>query len=178
MTGLNSKITFKVLGKEKLFNSIVAENSERIKRICSYYNSNEEDQKDLYQEVMINIWRSLDSFRGDSKVSTWVYRVAVNTSLSYRGFFCKESNLRVCINNTHLNSFLDEECVEEKLERQDRHQLLQNALNQLSVIDKLLVSLTIEGLSMREIADVIGITESNVKVKIHRIKKMLRENLS
>jgi len=165
------------LSKEEKFNQIVSENSERIQRICRYYNSNEEDQKDMYQEVLVNIWKSIESFRGDSAISTWVYRVAVNTSLSFTGKAFRHMKLMVNGTTQNLNSILDEENLKVKLEQENLLNRLQIELNQLSVIDKALISLMLEGLSMKEIADVIGITEPNVKVKIHRIKGQLKEKL-
>lgn len=164
--------------KEEKFNQLIAENGERIRRICSYYNSNAEDQKDMYQEVLVNIWKSLDSFRGESAISTWIYRVAVNTSLTYTGKAYRHMKLMVNNDTQNLNSVLDEENLKEKLEQENRLTRLQTELNQLSVIDKALISLMLEGLTMKEIADVIGITEPNVKVKIHRIKSQLKEKLN
>ncbi len=163
--------------KEEQFNQLIADNSDRIKRICSYYNSNVDDQKDMYQEVLVNIWKSLDNFRGDAAISTWIYRVAVNTSLSFTGKAYKHMKLMVKADNQYLSSVLDDE-VEHKLTEERQLEHLQNELNLLSVIDKALISLMLEGLSMKEIAEVIGITESNVKVKIHRIKGQLKTKLA
>ena len=80
--------------KEEKFNTIVSDNGERIRNICRYYNSNAEDQKDMYQEVLVNIWKSLDSFRGDSAMSTWVYRVAVKhiANIYRKGFQAYETD--------------------------------------------------------------------------------------
>ena len=98
--------------KEEKFNQIVAENSERIKRICAYYSSNTHDPKDIYQEVLINIWKSLDSFRGDSAISTWIYRIAVNTTLSYVGNAYKYMKLMVRADTQNLGVLFDEESIE------------------------------------------------------------------
>ena len=163
--------------KEEKFNTIVSDNGERIRNICRYYNSNAEDQKDMYQEVLVNIWKSLDSFRGDSAMSTWVYRVAVNTSLTFTGKAFRHMKLMVNSETTNLNSILDDENLKQKLAEEKLLERMQLELNQLSVIDKALISLMLEGLSMKEIAEVIGITEPNVKVKIHRIKSQLKEKL-
>ena len=163
--------------KEEKFNTIVSDNGERIRNICRYYNSNAEDQKDMYQEVLVNIWKSLDSFRGDSAMSTWVYRVAVNTSLTFTGKAFRHMKLMVNSETTNLNSILDDENLMQKLAEEKLLERMQLELNQLSVIDKALISLMLEGLSMKEIAEVIGITEPNVKVKIHRIKSQLKEKL-
>jgi len=163
--------------KEEKFKTIVSDNGERIRNICRYYNSNVEDQKDMYQEVLVNIWKSLDSFRGDSAMSTWVYRVAVNTSLTFTGKAFRHMKLMVNSDTTNLNSILDDENLKQKLAEEKLFDRMQLELNQLSVIDKALISLMLEGLSMKEIAEVIGITEANVKVKIHRIKSQLKEKL-
>lgn len=166
------------MSKEERFKQLLEENSERIQRICRYYNPNTEDQKDMYQEVLVNIWKSLDGFRGESALSTWVYRVAVNTSLSFTGKAFKEMKLMVDADKVNLSSIIDEENLKEKVQTEAQFNRLQDELNLLSVIDKALISLTLEGLSMREIADVIGITEPNVRVKIHRIKTQLRDKLT
>jgi RNA polymerase sigma-70 factor (ECF subfamily) len=165
------------LNKEERFNKIVSENKHRILNICSYYNSNAEDQKDMYQEILVNIWKSLDSFRGDSALGTWVYRVAINTSLTYTGKAFRQMKLFVNNDTQNINAVLDDESLKEKLEQEMQLEKLQAELNQLSVIDKALISLMLEGLSMKEISDIIGITEPNVKVKIHRVKTQLKEKL-
>ncbi len=163
--------------KEEKFNQIVAENGERIKRICSYYNSNSDDQKDMFQEVLVNIWKSLDSFRGDSAISTWIYRIAVNTSLTFTGKYYSRMKLIINCNTQNLNVVFDEDSLYVKQIQEEQFDRLQTELNMLSVIDKSLISLMLEGLTMKEIGNVIGITEANVKVKIHRIKTQLKVRL-
>ena len=132
----------------------------------------------MYQEVLVNIWKSLDNFRGDSAISTWVYRVAVNTSLSFTGKSYKQMKLMVHSDTQNLSSILDEENLEEKLQQEDLLDRMQVELNLLSVIDKTLISLMLEGLNMKEVANIIGISESNTKVKIHRIKAQLKSKLA
>lgn len=163
--------------KEQEFNKIVIENSELIKRICRYYNSNIQDQQDMYQEILINIWRSLDKFRGESKLSTFIYRIAVNVSITYASKSFKESKLYVSRDTNNIDEIIDQP-QDDKVEKEKQIQQLQNVLNTMSIIDKALISLVLEGLSMKEIANVIGITEPNVKVKIHRIKTHLKEELT
>jgi RNA polymerase sigma-70 factor (ECF subfamily) len=166
------------LNKEERFNKIVVENQERILRICRYYNANVADQKDMHQEILINIWKSLDHYRGEAAINTWVYRVAVNTALSYTGKAFREMKLMVDAETENLHLFIDEQELEQKQLEEEQLILLKIELNTLSVIDKALVSLLLEGLSMKEISDVIGITEPNVKVKIHRIKAQLKTRLN
>jgi len=164
--------------KEIEFKQIIADNSERIQRICRYYNPNAEDQKDMYQEILVNIWKSLDKFRGDSAISTWIYRIAVNTALSFSGKTFRHLKMRIDCDPNQLNLLLDDDEMDQKLKQEADLEQLQTQLNLLSVIDKALISLVLEGLSMREIAEVIGLTEPNVKVKIHRIKEQLKQQLT
>lgn len=165
------------MNKENQFNIIVSENQERIRRICNYYCSGIEDRQDIYQEVLVNIWKSLENFRGDSTISTWIYRIAVNTALTYTGKVYKNMKLMVNGHMQNLKPVLEEDALQQKLILEEQFEALQTELNLLPVIDKALISLMLEGLSMKEIADVIGITEPNVKVKLHRIKAHLKEKM-
>ncbi|PLX21574.1 MAG: hypothetical protein C0597_03265 [Marinilabiliales bacterium] len=162
--------------KEEKFRRIIKDNEQRILSICRYYSSNDEDHKDMYQEVLINIWKSIDSFRGDSQLSTWIYRVAVNTAM---GFTNKEiRRQKVFLENKdyalHNLVDLDENLAKEK---ERMFEKLENQMNQLSVIDKIIMTLVMESVNHKEIALIIGITEPNVRVKIHRIKNELKETL-
>jgi RNA polymerase sigma-70 factor, ECF subfamily len=162
--------------KEEKFRKTVGEHKKKILSICRYYAPTVEDQKDMYQEILINIWRSLESFRGDSGIGTWIYRIAVNTSLSYAGKQYKRMKLNVDIENTNLRLVVSDEADDAAL-REEQFQILQAKLNQLNFIDKAIMGLLLEDLSTREISDIIGITEPNVRVKIHRIKENLRNQM-
>lgn len=164
--------------KEIRFRQIVEENSVRISRICNYYSKNAEDSKDLYQEILINIWKSLDKFRGESSVNTWIYRIAVNTSLTFAGKNYRNLNLSIDQMPQGIGVLLDDNELEKKQKTELHLEELETQLNLLSIIDKALITMMLEGLSMREIADVIGLTEPNVKVKIHRIKENLKQQLN
>jgi RNA polymerase sigma-70 factor, ECF subfamily len=163
--------------KERRFKEIIESNSTRINRICSYYCHNDADLKDMYQEVLVNIWKSLDKFRGDSTISTWIYRIAVNTSINFSGSSYRNRKLYIDQVPQSLNVLLDDDDLEQKFRKEEQLEQLEICLNQLSVIDKALISLVLEGLSLHEIADVVGLTEPNVKVKIHRVKEQLKQNL-
>lgn len=162
--------------KEVKFRKVIEENEHKISSICKYYSSNDEGQKDLYQEVLINIWKSLDSFRGDAQLSTWIYRVAVNTAMGFTNKEIKRQKIFIDHNESILNNLVD---LEEDLakDKEKLVQQLENQINQLSVIDKIIMTLVMESVNHKEIASVIGITEPNVRVKIHRIKNELKETL-
>ncbi|WP_051538708.1 RNA polymerase sigma factor [Prolixibacter bellariivorans] len=131
----------------------------------------------MYQEILVNIWKSLDKFRGESSINTWIYRIAVNTAISFSGKSYRHSKLMINTDSSAMNILYDHSELESKLKQEALFEQLQVELNQLSIIDKALISLLLEGLTMKEIANVIGITEPNVKVKIHRIKSQLKEKL-
>ena len=162
--------------KEERFNILIKENHNRIQRICKYYAPVSEDQKDIYQEILVNIWKSLENFRGDAQESTWIYRIALNTAMGFAGKEFRRMRIVLDGGEKNLTNLISEDDNEVKL-REDQFNILQNQLNQLSVIDKAIMSLVLEDLSSKEIADIIGITEPNVRVKIHRIKETLREQL-
>lgn len=160
--------------KEEKFRKVISDNEHRILSICRYYSDNGEDQKDMYQEVLINIWKSLGSFRGNSQLSTWIYRVAVNTAMGFANKEIRRQKIFLDPKENTLQSFVD---VNENIgkEKEKLFQVLENEINQLSVIDKIIMTLALESVNHKEIASVVGITEPNVRVKIHRIKGELKE---
>ena len=166
------------MSKEEKFRKVIDENDNRIKSVCRYYSKNQEKQKDIYQEILINIWKGLDSFRGDAQPGTWIYRIATNTAI---GIVLKEQkrlNLEVVLEEKNLKYFSEAPEIQDLTEKENLLTELENQINQLSVIDKILITLLLEDLSYREIAEIVGITEPNVRVKIHRIKSMLREKMN
>jgi len=162
--------------KEEIFRTIIRENKEKISSICRYYSSNEDDHNDMYQEVLINIWKSLENFRGDAQLSTWVYRVSVNTALGFAKKEIRRKKIFIRQDDEKLRDLLDYD--EGQIpEKEIMLQSLENKINLLSVVDKIIITLVLESVSNKEIASVIGITEPNVRVKIHRIKNELKEML-
>ena len=162
--------------KEEKFRNVINDNEDRILGICRYYSINDDDQKDMYQEVLINVWKSLDSFRGDAQLSTWIYRVAVNTAMGFANKEIRRQKIFLDQKDNGLQNFMDVDANEVK-EKEKLYQILENQINQLSVIDKIIMTLVLESVNHKEIASVIGITEPNVRVKIHRIKGELKESL-
>ena len=132
----------------------------------------------MYQEILVNIWKSIDKFRGDSAISTWIYRIAVNTSLTFAGKSYRNMNLNIDQLPQSIGILLDDDELEQKQRTESNLEELETQLNLLSIIDKALITMVLEGISMREIAEVIGLTEPNVKVKIHRIKEHLKHQLN
>jgi RNA polymerase sigma-70 factor (ECF subfamily) len=162
--------------QDRQYKEIIEGNQGRIRSVCRYYAGTSQDSEDLYQEILINVWRGLEKFRGDSQLSTWVYRIAVNTALSFVNKKNKYLNF-----NTYLDEGKAADLVGEDRDTSVAHEkqldLMADLINQLSVVDKIIMSLVLEDLSTKEIAEIVGITESNVRVKIHRIKEQLRDKV-
>lgn len=132
--------------------------------------ANDDDFDDLYQEMLIAIWKALKNFRGDSKISTWLYKVALNTALTYQRrnkfSFFQKSNLEEIENIPFTNENI-------ALEREASIEALYAAIKQLKSDDRSLVLLYLEEKSYEEIAEILGISTSLVGVKINRVKKKL-----
>ena len=161
---------------EQQYKKIIEENQHRIRSVCRHYAGHSGDADDLYQEILINIWKGMESFRGDAQVSTWVYRVAVNTALTYVNKKHKYQNFNLYWDDGKARDLVSED-PEAKVEEEKKHELVQDLMNQLSVVDKIIISLMLEELTSKEIAEIVGITETNVRVKIHRIKEDLRDKV-
>ncbi len=162
------------MDKNALFKEVLAENKDRIYRICSAYERNSIDRDDLYQEILINIWKNLEKFEGRSAISTWIYRIAVNTSLMHVKRESKRSSMSAELNENspEIAETSDEE-REEKIMTGTKIELLYSCINKLGSLDKLIISMVLEDLSYKEIADVTGLSVTNTGVRINRIKKEL-----
>ena len=127
-----------------------------------------EDREDLEQEIIFQLWRSYDRYKGDSKFSTWMYRVAINTAITY---FKKDKRRP---DNVELDTQLDIELDENSFESERLAHFYQ-AVKKLTRIEKAIILLFIEGNSHQSIAESLGITPVNARVKLNRTKKELKE---
>lgn len=140
-----------------------------VHKICRIYTSDQDAHNDLFQEVTIQLWKAYPKFRGDSKFSTWMYRVALNTAITlYR-------KSKRSIRTQDIDDISYKISAQEyDGEGEKQLQLLYSAVKELNDIDKALVFLYLEDQSYREIADTLGITEINARVKMNRIKTKLK----
>lgn len=139
-----------------------------IYKVVNIYTDNKEDKEDLLQEIWLQLWLSFPRFRSQSKVSTWMYQIALNTALTY--------SRKSAIRNKHLRHAASEQPVSDEdnvLYEQER--LLWEQIRSLQKAEKALILLYIEGISYREIAEITGDTENNVGVKLSRIRQKLRD---
>lgn len=157
--------------KQQNFIKLIKENEGIIYKITLVYAFNEEDQKDLYQEIVYQLWKSFDSFRGGSKISTWMYRIALNTSIT-RLKKEKRKGERVS-----LDSYLLERIDQIDTLMEDRIKLLYSHIKQLNTVEKGVVLLYLEGKNYDEIAAITGFTPSNVGTRLNRIKQKLKSQI-
>lgn len=158
---------------EHSFVSQLEENQNIVHKICRLYTNDADSHNDLFQEITIQLWKAYPKFRGDSKFSTWMYRVGLNTAITlYRK--SKRSVDTQSFENVGFKITADEydNTVEVQLK------LMYDAVKQLNDIDKALVFLYLEDKNYSEIAETLGITEVNARVKMNRIKEKLRNILN
>ncbi len=155
---------------EEAFLKILRVNQGILVKVCTMYCTDAESRRDLYQEIVLQLWRAFPKFRGEAKMSTWVYQIALNTAITdYRR--SRKHGVRVEISE-HLTQIPDDATT---ADWQERVQWLHLAINTLSDAEKAVVMLYLEEKSYDEIAEIVGITPGNVRVKMHRIQEKLRK---
>lgn len=151
---------------EKQFADIVKQHKSSIYSVCYMFAKNADEADDLFQEVLINLWKGMDSFRHESKVSTWIWRVSLNTCISANRKQKRKKEVRLSM-DTNLFESPDEDS------RQIR--MLHARIRRLQPFDRAIVMLWLEGLCYDEIGAVVGISVKNVSVRLVRIKEMLKQ---
>ncbi len=153
---------------ERKFIELVTSNQQIIYKVCYFYTSDDFTLDELYQETVINLWKAFPGFRGDCKVSTWIYRIAMNTCVSYmRKSSSRPDTIPITFNladnlvdNDTQNIYLQE---------------LYRMINKLGKLERALVLLYLEDKSHQEISEIMGISKNNVAVKLSRIKDKLKK---
>ena len=151
---------------ETRFVSLIQEYQKIIHKICHLYRDNREDREDLFQEVVFQLWKAFPSFKKQAKISTWIYRIALNTAIA-----AFRKNKPVIDYVAELPDIRSEQPNDARDERQERLFLL---LKKLDDSDKMLVTLYLEGLNYQQIAEIAGINENYVGVKLNRIKTKMQ----
>ncbi|WP_415374942.1 RNA polymerase sigma factor [Patiriisocius sp. Uisw_017] len=154
---------------EHNFVTQLEQNQNIVHKICRLYTNSQDAHNDLFQEITIQLWRAFPKFRGDSKFSTWMYRVALNTAIT----LYRKNKRRVKTQDFEGVSFkIKSEPYDDTVEEQLK--LMYSAVKNLNDIDKALVFLYLEDKNYREISETLGISEVNARVKMNRIKGKLR----
>lgn len=155
------------------FLNLIEANKRIIFKICNSYCRNADDREDLAQEIIYQLWKSWNSFNPEYKLSTWMYRIALNVAIS---FYRKEKKSASTVSlGEHVIEIADE-----NLDEGLAHNLsaLQKFINELNPLDRALMILYLEEKTHKEIAEIIGITSTNVATKIGRIKEQLKQKFS
>ena len=155
---------------EKELLKIIHDYQKIIYKVCKMYRDSKEDQEDLFQEIVYQLWKSYPTFRGESKISSWMYRIALNTAIvTYRKPKIPIDYYEEFPEHIHPS---DEKKISENEER------LFSALRKLNDSEKSVISLYLEDFSYHEISEITGLSESNVGVRLNRIKIKLKEILN
>lgn len=155
------------MSAERQFIEALTEAKGIIFKVIRLYVDDREDEKDLYQEIVYQAWRSYPNFRGNSKFSTWLYKVSLNTVLTFKRKPRKNVGIEVVIDR-HVGT--DES-------RNDDIERLYQAICSLAEIDRVIVTMHLDGYENEEIAEVSGLTRNHVGVKLFRIKETLANKL-
>lgn len=157
--------------KSDLFLSVIQTNKGIVYKVANSYSNNSEDRKDLVQEIIVQLWKSFENYNDQYKYSTWIYRIALNVAIS----FYRKENRRKQVSNPLSDSILNFADSNVAGETDENIGFLQQFISELKEIDKALMLLYLEEKSHKEIAEIIGITETNVATKIGRIKSSLKQ---
>lgn len=157
---------------QNLFHEIIESHKGILLKVVRAYCQNEADKQDLMQEIMIQVWQSISKFNHQSKVTTWLYRISLNVAISYY----RKNTVRTNIQD--LKEIEVQNNIEDKSATEQQLNLLEQFINELKEIDKALMVLYLEDKSHAEIAEILGMSVSNVGTKINRIKEKLKTRFS
>lgn len=155
--------------KEKEFLEMLRTHRGILVKVCTMYCTDAESRRDLYQEIVLQLWKAASKFRAESKVSTWIYQIAVNTAIT--DFRRNRQKALLTSWAEELNNLPDDEMNHE----QPLTEWLQKAIFSLSDTEKALLMLYFDNKTSEEIAEILGISPVNVRVKMHRIQEKLRK---
>ncbi|MCE6991907.1 RNA polymerase sigma factor [Dyadobacter sp. CY323] len=156
---------------EKQFVVLLNQHRGIVFKICKMYCHDAEDRRDLFQEIVFQLWRAFPTFRQESNVSTWIYRIGMNTAISnFRKETRRQSPIAFSKMEFHIPDLFEED------DGSPETALLYQAIEQLGIVEKAIVLLYLDDKSYEEMASILGISKSNVGVKLSRIKSKL-ENL-
>jgi RNA polymerase sigma-70 factor (ECF subfamily) len=158
--------------QEKSFVTLIKEHQGLIHKVCIMYEADREARNDLFQEVVLQLWRSFPTFRGEAKITTWMYRIALNTAISGLRKLGRKIKTEE-LGEYHFNiSENNQNNSEEELQK------LQWAIRQLSEIERAMIMMALDEIPYEEIAEAIGITQNNVRVRMNRIREKIKKLMS
>ena len=156
-------------GKETAFLTLMEAHKGVLYKVCRLYQDEEADRQDLLQEILLQLWVSYDSFRGDSQFSSWMYRVALNTAIVFLKSKKRQAGWQV---QAPYPDLVEE--LKPVREQEERLAIFYKAVHHLSKVEKALIFLYMEGRAGQEMADILGISHANVRVRLNRVKDKLQ----
>jgi RNA polymerase sigma-70 factor (ECF subfamily) len=156
--------------QQEAFVRLVDQHRGILHKVCRLYCITDTDRQDLFQEIVIQLWRSYPGFRGDAKFSTWLYRIALNTAISD---LRKQRPPTTSTSPDQLPTELQD--IQYSGEKEQQLQLLYAAINRLTEVEKALTMLYLEDKTYQEMEEILGISQNNLRVKMNRIKDKLRK---
>ncbi len=159
------------MSKELEFTRIIKDHQGVIFKITTVYTDNREDQEDLYQEIVYQLWKAYESFRGESKISIWMYRVALNTAITR----LKKEKRRG--NQIGIDKVIMRQTEQYDTGFEERLKILYSHIKRLNQLEKGLMLLLLEGKKYEEISSITGLSPSNVGTRISRIKQKLKTQI-
>ncbi len=158
--------------KTDIFISVIESHKGILYKIANAYCRNSNERQDLVQEMLLQLWNSFDKYNNQYKHSTWIYRIALNVAIS---FYRKAKTRNNIFSTQEIFNFTGEQ---ENIVNNENSRLLQRFISELKPLDKAMMLLYLEEKSHKEIAEIIGITETNVATKISRVKTLLKNKFS
>ena len=151
---------------ELQFTRMVKEYRKTIYTVCYFFSKDTEEVNDLYQEILINLWKGFPNYRGESSLKTWIWRVSLNTCSNQERK--KKSRIRTVPLSIDIDLYNDDDAGSRQI------QMLYDRINRLDVFDRAIILLWLENMTYQDIADVVGISVSNVTTRLFRIKEQLK----
>ena len=152
--------------QETEFSRLVRDQKSTIYTVCYMFSKDQDEVNDLFQEILVNLWKGFESFEGRSDVRTWVYRVSLNTCISQDRKKMRHKSVPLSMN---INLFNDQD------EDTKQVAMLRRRINKLGPFDRAIILLWLENMSYEEIGQVVGISTKNVSVRLYRIKEQLKD---
>ena len=151
---------------ELQFTKMVKEYRKTIYTVCYFFSKDTEEVNDLYQEILINLWRGFPNYRGESSLKTWIWRVSLKTCSNQERK--KKSRIQTVPLSIDIDLYNDEDAGSRQI------QMLYDRINRLDVFDRAIILLWLENMTYQDIADVVGISVSNITTRLFRIKEQLK----
>lgn len=152
--------------KEQEFTDLVTKYKTTIYTVCYFYSKDKEEAEDYFQEILVNLWRGIDGFSGNSSLKTWIWKVSLNT--------CSNMERKKKRSPQTVPLSVDMDLYNDSDARSEQIRMLYDRISRLGMFDRAIILLWLDGMSYQDIADVVGITVANVTTRLYRIKEQLK----